>query len=168
MTDFRSFKTAKRAPAEPMQPVVDPAAWSPEALADVSRWSYRITEQDADDLAQGVAAVRRQGLQDVRRVVFFVKVQAAGDGMVGQPAQHRFALKTWQTRQYLCLDFRRQHGEGFALAAGEFFDQRRNGRGVLAQQKGLEVLVPVLMEHQVCLFGEGPCGHVRGGSDGTP
>jgi hypothetical protein len=72
MNDFRSFKTARRAPAEPMQPVVDPAAWSPDALKEVARWSYRITEQDADDLAQGVAAVRRNGVPvvDVSRESF--------------------------------------------------------------------------------------------------
>ena len=32
MDDFRSFKSAARQPAEPMQPVVDPAGWSPEEL----------------------------------------------------------------------------------------------------------------------------------------
>ena len=42
MSDFRSFTTAQRLPAEAMQPVVDPAGWSPEELLDVARWSYRI------------------------------------------------------------------------------------------------------------------------------
>src|SRR5712671_419176 len=79
MDDFRSFKTARRAPAEPMQPVVDPAGWSPDALKDVASWSYRITAQDADDLAQGVAAVRRQGVPvvDVSRESF--PLQAFGE-----------------------------------------------------------------------------------------
>jgi len=63
MGDFRSFKTAARRPAEAMQPVVDPADWSPESLKDVANWSYRISDRDAQELAAGVAAVRR-GDQD--------------------------------------------------------------------------------------------------------
>jgi Taurine catabolism dioxygenase TauD, TfdA family len=72
MGDFRSFKTARRLPAEPMQPVVDPAGWSPEDLKDVASWSYRITDRDADELAQGIAAVRRNGVAivDVSRKHF--------------------------------------------------------------------------------------------------
>ena len=34
MADFRSFKTARRLPAEPMQPVVDPAGWAPEPVEE--------------------------------------------------------------------------------------------------------------------------------------
>src|SRR5882757_5629449 len=72
MSDFRSFKTAQRQPAAPMRPVVDPAAWSPDDLKDVASWSYRITDKDADDLAAGVAAVRRAGVVavDVTRESF--------------------------------------------------------------------------------------------------
>lgn len=72
MGDFRSFKTARRLPAEPVQPVVDPAGWSPEDLKDVASWSYRITDRDADELAQGIAAVRRNGVAivDVSRKHF--------------------------------------------------------------------------------------------------
>ena len=72
MGDFRSFKTARRLPAEPMQPVIDPAGWSPEDLKDVASWSYRITDRDADELAQGIAAVRRKGVAivDVSRKHF--------------------------------------------------------------------------------------------------
>jgi len=62
MSDFRSFKTAKRLPAKPMAPVVDPAGWEPDALRDVAGWSYCITDDDADDLGAGVNAVRRQGV----------------------------------------------------------------------------------------------------------
>jgi hypothetical protein len=62
MGDFRSFMTAKRLPAKALQPVVDPAGWSPEQLKDVSSWSYRISDRDADELAEGVAAVRRAGV----------------------------------------------------------------------------------------------------------
>ena len=75
MGDFRSFRTAARRPAEPMQPVVDPAAWSPDSLEDVSSWSYKISERDADELADGIAAVRRQGVAvvDVSREHFPLK-----------------------------------------------------------------------------------------------
>jgi hypothetical protein len=62
MADFRSFKTARRLPAKAMEPVVDPAGWNAQALTDVSAWSYAITHRDADELAQGVAAVRKRGV----------------------------------------------------------------------------------------------------------
>jgi hypothetical protein len=69
MADFRSFKTAKRIPATPMQPVIDPAAWSPEGLRDVETFSYRLTASDADELVAGTAAFRRHGvpIENVRR-----------------------------------------------------------------------------------------------------
>src|SRR4029077_6493142 len=65
MADFRSFKTARRLPAKAMEPVVDPAGWDAQLLADVPPWSYAITDRDADELAQGVAAVRRRGVATV-------------------------------------------------------------------------------------------------------
>jgi hypothetical protein len=79
MSDFRSFRTAKRIPAEPMQPVVDPADWSPDELKDVASWSYRIADADADELAGGIAAVRRKGVAivDINRDDF--PLRAFGD-----------------------------------------------------------------------------------------
>ena len=62
MADFRSFKTARREPASPMKPVVDPAGWSADELKDVSAWSYQITDADGDELEAAVAAVRRKGV----------------------------------------------------------------------------------------------------------
>jgi hypothetical protein len=62
MGDFRTFHTARRASAVAMQPVVDPAGWTAEELKDVSRWSYRITASDADELANAVETVRRNGV----------------------------------------------------------------------------------------------------------
>ena len=59
---FRSFQSSKRGRAKPMEPVVDPAGWSPEHLRDVADWSYRISDREADELAAGVAAVRRNGV----------------------------------------------------------------------------------------------------------
>src|SRR5260370_38857862 len=57
--DFRSFQSSRRGAAKPMESVVDPAGWSPEQLRDVASWSYRISEAEADELAAGIAAVRR-------------------------------------------------------------------------------------------------------------
>ena len=65
MGEFRSFKTAQRRPAEPMKRVVDPAAWVAEDLKDVSRWSYRLTDSDANELAEAVATVRRNDVSIV-------------------------------------------------------------------------------------------------------
>ena len=62
MGDFRSFHTSKRGVARPMEPVVDPAGWSPDDLRDLSGWSYRISDREADELAAGIAQVRRQGV----------------------------------------------------------------------------------------------------------
>src|SRR5215813_12576999 len=78
MGDFRSFKTATRRPAMPMQPVADPAGWSPATLRDVSGWSYRITDRDAEELAAGIAAVREKGVAvvDVSREHFPLKAFA--------------------------------------------------------------------------------------------
>jgi hypothetical protein len=75
MSDFRSFLSSQRLPARPMVPVVDPAGWAPAELADVARWSYRIGERDADELADGIASVRRHGVAvvDVARENFPLK-----------------------------------------------------------------------------------------------
>ena len=62
MGDFRTFRTAQRIPAQPLQPVIDPADWSATDLGPVDGWSYRLTERDIDELAAGVAAIRRGGV----------------------------------------------------------------------------------------------------------
>jgi len=62
MKGFRSFQSSKRASAKPMEPVVDPAGWSPEHLRNVADWSYRISDRDADELAAAITAVRRRGV----------------------------------------------------------------------------------------------------------
>src|ERR1700681_407293 len=62
MGDFRSFQSSKRGTAKPMEPVDDPAGWTADELRDVARCSYRISEREADELAAGIAAVRRQGV----------------------------------------------------------------------------------------------------------
>jgi hypothetical protein len=62
MGDFRSFDTVKRQPAVALQPAVDPADWSADELHDVSRWSYRITSGDADELVAATAAFGSTGV----------------------------------------------------------------------------------------------------------
>src|SRR5262245_31946814 len=78
MGDFRSFKTARREPAAAMRPLVDPAGWTADDLRDVSRWSYKITPADADELEAAVAAVRCNGVAmvDVRMDDFPLKAFA--------------------------------------------------------------------------------------------
>jgi len=82
MGDFRSFKTLRRLPAEPMRPVVDPADWSPASLEDVARWSYQLSDRDADELANGINAVRRAGVPivDIKRESF--PLESFGDVLV--------------------------------------------------------------------------------------
>jgi Taurine catabolism dioxygenase TauD, TfdA family len=83
MADFRSFKTSRRLRAAPMQPVVDPAGWEPEALCQVEDWSYKITARDVAELKDGIAEVRRRGVPivEVAREDFPLKdfADALGD-----------------------------------------------------------------------------------------
>jgi hypothetical protein len=57
----------KRVHAVPMQPVVDPADWSAMELADVSTWSYVLSDSDRSELKDAVASFRRSGkkIEDV-------------------------------------------------------------------------------------------------------
>jgi hypothetical protein len=61
MTDFRTFPNAKRLPAQPMSPVIDPAAWQPNSLGDVKNWCYQITESDAGALIDATSQLRQNG-----------------------------------------------------------------------------------------------------------
>jgi hypothetical protein len=45
-----------------MQPVIDPAGWTPQDFGAVATWSYRISERDIGELADAIAFVRRQGI----------------------------------------------------------------------------------------------------------
>ena len=67
MTGFRTFHEMKRVHAVPMQPVVDPADWSAMELADVSTWSYVLSDSDRSELKDAVASFRRSGkkIEDV-------------------------------------------------------------------------------------------------------
>ncbi len=61
MTDFRTFQHAKRVPAQPMSPVIDPAAWQPNSLGDVKNWCYQISESDARALIDATNQLRQNG-----------------------------------------------------------------------------------------------------------
>ncbi|MDB5651240.1 MAG: hypothetical protein JWL62_2760 [Hyphomicrobiales bacterium] len=61
MADFRTYPTAVRGAAVPMEPVVDPAAWTAAELADVSSWSYRLSESDRAQLVAAVKSFRASG-----------------------------------------------------------------------------------------------------------
>jgi hypothetical protein len=67
MADFRSFKQAKRQQAKAMVPIAGPTAWTPQELSDVSRWSYRLTEEDRAELIEAARAVKGIALEEVSR-----------------------------------------------------------------------------------------------------
>lgn len=62
MGDFRSFKTAQRQPARAMEPVIDPAGWTPENLGDTDDWSYMISDRDVAEMRDAIALVHRNGV----------------------------------------------------------------------------------------------------------
>ena len=72
MSGFRTFHTAERGYAVPMQPVVDPADWTSKELGDLSTWSYSLTDSDRAELKQAVARFRKTGkrIEDVDRDTF--------------------------------------------------------------------------------------------------
>jgi hypothetical protein len=53
---FRTFQHSERVPARAMEPLVDPAGWSPESLRDVAQWSYRLTDADVQEIPISVAS----------------------------------------------------------------------------------------------------------------
>jgi hypothetical protein len=62
MSEFSTFRSARRKPARPLEPVVGPAAWSPEDLRHVERWSYRLDARDRGELLEAAAALRKKGI----------------------------------------------------------------------------------------------------------
>ncbi len=59
---FRTFNEAKRVPARPMEPMIDPAGWSPDDLRDVESWSYHITDADSAELIAATESIRRNAV----------------------------------------------------------------------------------------------------------
>ncbi|CAN0189769.1 unnamed protein product, partial [Phaeothamnion confervicola] len=68
-----------RAPAIPMKPVVDPAAWTKEDLARDKSWIYELKAAEIADLDKAVAAVEKRGvtLMDLKRADFQLPVLGA-------------------------------------------------------------------------------------------
>lgn len=62
MPAFCTYKTARRMPAVPMQPVVDPAGWDPDELRDVDRWCYNLSRSEQDEIVAAVKASVRAGV----------------------------------------------------------------------------------------------------------
>lgn len=67
-----TYAKARREPAVRMQPVVDPAGWSPDTLGPVESWAYQITAEDRAELRMALDAFRRTGLSrvEVTRATF--------------------------------------------------------------------------------------------------
>jgi hypothetical protein len=72
MEDFRTFRTARFAPAVPMSPIIDQTAWEPQSLADVGAWSYVLGDSERAQLIAASTAARKAGvkLEDVTRQNF--------------------------------------------------------------------------------------------------
>ena len=79
MGDFRSFGGAVRNPARPMEPVSDPAAWFAKDLIDVDAWSYRVSDQDADELSAAVDRFRSRDAAIVEVLSEDFKLQGFGE-----------------------------------------------------------------------------------------
>ena len=78
MHAFCTYKTAKRLPALPHEPLVDPAGWDPDELRDVDRWAYYLTPRDQDEIVKAAAAVRRAAIpmEQVGRANFLLPTLA--------------------------------------------------------------------------------------------
>src|SRR2546423_15292068 len=72
MGDFRSFRSARHAPAQALEPIIDGTAWSPESLRELEHWSYRLSAQACAELVGAAEAARRDGtaLEEVSRENF--------------------------------------------------------------------------------------------------
>ena len=62
MNQFRTFYRSQREPARPLAPVVDAAGWAPEALDNVSSWSYALTDDDVKELMAATKHALRDGV----------------------------------------------------------------------------------------------------------
>jgi hypothetical protein len=62
MNQFRTFYRSQREAARPFAPVVDAAGWAPEALGDVSSWSYALTDGDIKELMVATTRAQRDAI----------------------------------------------------------------------------------------------------------
>jgi hypothetical protein len=59
---FGTFARSRRIPAEPLQPVQDPAGWEPQQIAAAHDWAYRLDDADKAEIERAVAGVQKRGL----------------------------------------------------------------------------------------------------------
>jgi hypothetical protein len=59
---FAPRKNRDRAPAAPMQPIVDPAGWTKAELAANDDWIFRLSDADRAEIADAVEGVEARGL----------------------------------------------------------------------------------------------------------
>ncbi|HSR54861.1 MAG TPA: TauD/TfdA family dioxygenase, partial [Alphaproteobacteria bacterium] len=56
-------ENARRSPARPLEPVIDPAGWTKEQLAASDDWIHELSETEVADLDAAVAGVQSRGLE---------------------------------------------------------------------------------------------------------
>lgn len=62
MTTFGTFRNARREPAAPLQPIIDPAGWEPDEFLAADDWTYSFTDEDIAEISGAVEAVRTHGI----------------------------------------------------------------------------------------------------------
>jgi hypothetical protein len=75
MSIFPRSDSSKSLPAEPMHPVIDPAAWTRDSLGSMNDFSYCLTESDRISLIEAVSLTSRKGIAvaDVSSDNFLIK-----------------------------------------------------------------------------------------------
>jgi hypothetical protein len=76
MSIFATSDRSKRLPAEPMRPVIDPAAWTRDSLGSMNNFSYYLTESHRTSLIEAVSEASRKGIAvaDVSSDNFLIKL----------------------------------------------------------------------------------------------
>ena len=61
-----------RQPAVPMQPAIDPAAWTPDELAANDDWIYELSGNECEQIVAAVDGIEKSGLdiKDIRKEDF--------------------------------------------------------------------------------------------------
>lgn len=62
MATFGTFRNARREPAVPLRPIVDPAGWEPDELLATDDWAYRFSDDDVAEICDAVESVRGEGI----------------------------------------------------------------------------------------------------------
>src|SRR6185312_15526405 len=73
------FTTSRRQPAQPLEPVADPAGWQPAAIAATEDWAYRLTPRDIGEITAAIERAERRGIEilDMTRADFPLPTWAA-------------------------------------------------------------------------------------------